>query len=94
MVDLAYGGARLPRLHAAAWRKSKHSNPSGNCVEMTWLPAERVAVRDSRCPDGPALIFTHTEWEEFLRYVKMTDVKQAPSRKPASEEGSAKEGRL
>lgn len=72
MVDLAYGGAQSPLLHAAAWRKSKHSNPSGNCVETAWLPAGRVGVRDSRCPDGPALVFTHVEWVAFLRRVKET----------------------
>lgn len=41
----------------AAWIKSGRSNPNGECVEMARLPGGRVAVRNSRYPDGPALIF-------------------------------------
>ena len=60
--------AALPSLlRAAKWRKSRHSNPSGNCVEIARLPGQRVAVRDSRRPDGPALLFSQAEWETFLR---------------------------
>jgi hypothetical protein len=54
------------QLRAAKWRKSRHSNPSGNCVEMARLPGEQVAVRDSHRPDGPALLFTRAAWERFL----------------------------
>jgi hypothetical protein len=46
--------------------KSRHSNPSGNCVEMARLPGEQVAVRDSHRPDGPALLFSRVAWERFL----------------------------
>ncbi len=66
MVDVVYNGVRASRLHHAAWRKSRHSNPSGNCVEAALLPAGGVAVRNSRYPDGPALIFTQAEWDAFL----------------------------
>jgi hypothetical protein len=66
-MDLAYSGMQASLLRGAAWRKSRHSNPSGNCVEMARLSAGRVAVRNSRHPDGPALIFPRAEWEAFLR---------------------------
>ncbi len=33
---------------------------------MASLPGERVAVRDSHRPDGPALLFTRAAWERFL----------------------------
>jgi|GEM_PF-257701 hypothetical protein len=66
MVDVAYNGVQASRLRRAAWRKSRYSNPSGNCVEATGLPAGGVAVRNSRYPDGPALIFTRAEWDAFL----------------------------
>ena len=54
------------QLRAAKWRKSRHSNPSGNCVEMARLPGEQVAVRDSHRPDGPALLFCRAALERFL----------------------------
>jgi hypothetical protein len=41
----------------ATWIKSNRSNPNGECVEMARLSDGRVAVRNSRYPDGPALIF-------------------------------------
>ena len=59
--------ASLP--HAAAWRKSSYSNPSGNCLEAAEL-AGGVALRDSRLPDGPALAFTRVTWDEFLCRVR------------------------
>ena len=60
--------AALPSLlRAAKWRKSSHSNPSGNCVEIARLAGQRVAVRDSRRPEGPALVFSQAAWETFLR---------------------------
>lgn len=65
-MDVVYNGVRASSLHQASWRKSTYSNPSGNCVESAELPAGDVAVRNSRFPDGPALIFTPAEWEAFL----------------------------
>ncbi len=65
-VDVAYNGVKASRLRKAAWRKSRYSNPSGNCVEAAGLPAGGVAVRNSRYPDGPALVFTRAEWEAFV----------------------------
>ena len=65
-MDLVPSHLLPAQLRAAKWRKSRHSNPSGNCVEMARLPGERVAVRDSHRPDGPALLFTRAVWEQFL----------------------------
>jgi hypothetical protein len=52
-----------------AWRKSSYSNPSGNCLEAAEL-AGGVALRDSRFPDGPALVFSSVTWDGFIRSVK------------------------
>lgn len=42
---------------APQWRKSRHSNPSGNCVEIAVLATERIGVRNSRNPDAATLAF-------------------------------------
>jgi hypothetical protein len=69
-VDLAYGGIRPLQLPGAAWQKSSYSNPSGNCVEMARLPAGQVAVRDSKRPGDPVLVFTRAEWSAFLTAIR------------------------
>lgn len=66
IVDLGYDGTPDARLEQAVWRKSHHSNPSGNCVEMAELPGGQIAIRNSRQPAGPALIYTRTEIAAFL----------------------------
>ena len=69
-MDLVPNPLLPAQLRAVKWRKSRHSNPSGNCVEMARLPGEQVAVRDSHRPEGPALLFTRAAWERFLHGVR------------------------
>ncbi|GAA0968878.1 hypothetical protein GCM10009555_015030 [Acrocarpospora macrocephala] len=58
-------------LSVAEWRKSKRSGGSGGqCVEVATNLPDVIAVRDSKDPSGPALIFTPDEWRAFLRGVK------------------------
>ncbi|HTV99288.1 MAG TPA: DUF397 domain-containing protein [Streptosporangiaceae bacterium] len=54
----------------ADWLKSRRSNPSGNCVEVAALPDGEIAVRNSRHPSGPALVYTRAEMSAFLAGVK------------------------
>ena len=48
------------------WRKSQASNPRGDCVELAKLAGGAVAVRHSRNPSGPALVYTSAEIAAFL----------------------------
>jgi hypothetical protein len=68
-----YNGMPAGDLAGARWWKSGRSSAQGNCVETAALPGDRVAVRNSRHPRGPVLIFSHAEVRAFLEGVKDGD---------------------
>jgi hypothetical protein len=51
-----YNGMSARELTGAAWRKSQRSNSQGACVELARISAETIALRNSRDPQGAALI--------------------------------------
>lgn len=54
-------------LGAAAWRKSSYSSDTGgNCVEIATQP-HRIAVRDSKNPDGGAFTVSPAAFTTFVR---------------------------
>ncbi|OPF70923.1 DUF397 domain-containing protein [Streptomyces antioxidans] len=60
-----------PDLSTAAWRKSSYSNnDGGNCVEAADNLPGVVPVRDSKNPDGPALLFPTASWAVFIASLK------------------------
>ncbi|WP_406281649.1 DUF397 domain-containing protein [Nocardia sp. NBC_00881] len=57
-------------LSGARWFKSSRSQGGEACVEIAWLDAGQVGVRDSKNPSGPALVFAPAEWDFFAAGVK------------------------
>ncbi|MGK5533281.1 DUF397 domain-containing protein [Streptomyces sp. URMC 129] len=53
-----------------AWRKSSYSGvENANCLEVADRYPAGVPVRDSKCSDGPALVFPATGWAAFVSAV-------------------------
>jgi hypothetical protein len=50
---------------ALSWHKAARSHASGACVEVA-LASGKIAVRDSKDPDGAILLYTRAEWAAFL----------------------------
>jgi uncharacterized protein DUF397 len=58
-------------LTGANWHKSSRSSGNGgDCVEVADNLPDVVAVRDSKDPTGPALVFNQREWRAFVDGVK------------------------
>ncbi|MET9799711.1 DUF397 domain-containing protein [Streptomyces sp. NPDC006368] len=56
---------------AARWRKSTYSNGyEGLCVEVADNIPGVVPVRDSKAPQGPALVLAARAWVPFVEAVK------------------------
>nr|WP_194924917.1 DUF397 domain-containing protein [Catenulispora pinisilvae] len=47
------------------WHKASMSDSGGNCVQVA-RTTQGIAVRDSKNPDGPRLLFTDAEFTAFL----------------------------
>ncbi|MBV9141969.1 MAG: DUF397 domain-containing protein [Pseudonocardiales bacterium] len=50
------------------WRTSSYSPKGSACVQVASTP-ERILVRDSKDPDGPALAVPTPAWHTFLAAV-------------------------
>ncbi|MDF6021017.1 DUF397 domain-containing protein [Streptomyces sp. JH34] len=55
----------------AGWRKSSYSNSEGgSCLEVLDGYPSGVPVRDSKSPQGPALLIPAAGWSSFVAAVK------------------------
>ncbi|WP_043224283.1 DUF397 domain-containing protein [Streptomyces sp. NRRL F-5193] len=63
-------GTPAGKIVGVRWMKSRHSAADGNCVEVAALPGGGVAFRNSRDPEGPALVYTPAEMAAFLAGAK------------------------
>ena len=63
-----YNGMLAAELGDVCWQKSWHSNPNGECVELAALSTGEIAMRNSRFPAGPVLLYTRQRsphsWQE------------------------------
>ncbi|MFF4949974.1 DUF397 domain-containing protein [Streptomyces chattanoogensis] len=61
-------------LSTAEWAKSSYSDANGGeCLEFTRDLTEAhglIPIRDSKNPDGPALVFPAAHWSSFVTAVK------------------------
>ena len=59
----------------SGWRKSSHSNAdAGDCLEVLDDHLSGVPVRDSKAPNGPALVFSAHSWSCFISALRAADV--------------------
>ncbi|MFE7742891.1 DUF397 domain-containing protein [Nocardia sp. NPDC057455] len=61
------------------WFKSSYSSAEKDCVEVAFLGAGAVGVRDSKDPAGPALVFPADEWHSFTARIISGGLDQSQS---------------
>lgn len=91
LLSAIFNGMPAGDIPGATWRKSRHSGAQGNCVEVAELPSGEVAVRNSKDPNGPALVYTRAEIEAFVAGAKDGEFDLAPDL-PTSPAEAARDG--
>jgi hypothetical protein len=72
-MAITYNGMPAAELGDVRWQKAWRSNPNGECVELAALPSGEIAMRNSRFPAGPVLLYTQAEITAFLAGAKDGD---------------------
>ncbi|MET8135636.1 MULTISPECIES: DUF397 domain-containing protein [unclassified Streptomyces] len=65
-----HNGMSAVELGAEGWHKPWSGTNGGSCVEAKRLPDGSVALRQSRDPEGPALICSRDEIAAFIEGAK------------------------
>ncbi|MGF1426700.1 Scr1 family TA system antitoxin-like transcriptional regulator [Kitasatospora sp. LaBMicrA B282] len=60
--------ARLPQ--QTSWLKSSYSQQGGQCIEIAPTATPTLPLRDSKDPEGPALLFPTTSFTAFVNGIK------------------------
>ncbi|MFI1867665.1 DUF397 domain-containing protein [Streptomyces jumonjinensis] len=60
----------------AVWKKATASGGEGNCVEVadcTEFASRGIAIRDSKDPEGPVLLFQPATFSTFVSGIDVVD---------------------
>jgi uncharacterized protein DUF397 len=63
-------------LSSLTWHTSSYSSSNSNCVEVAATGAS-IAVRDSKDPHGPVLLFNAREWRAFVAAITAGGIDQS-----------------
>ena len=63
---MSSGTERPPVAFPPSGARAGGATRNGNCVEVADLPTGEVAMRNSRFPEGPALVYTRAEITAFV----------------------------
>jgi hypothetical protein len=80
------------QLSNVSWRRSRYSGATGNCVEVAPLGTGDVAVRNSRFPNGPVLIYTRDEMAAFLSGARAGEFDDVVDQRTVVEQGNRMTG--
>jgi hypothetical protein len=58
---------------ALTWFKSTRSSANGQCITCARLPGGGMAVKDSKHPRSPVLLFTPAQWRAFTQDLSRDD---------------------
>ncbi|MEU1202109.1 DUF397 domain-containing protein [Streptomyces sp. NPDC005813] len=65
-----HSGMSAAELGTEGWVKPWSGTNGGSCVEAKRLPDGSVALRQSKDPEGPALVYSRDEMIAFLQGAK------------------------
>ncbi|MCC9309014.1 DUF397 domain-containing protein [Kitasatospora sp. RB6PN24] len=63
-----------PEIDTRGWYKSSYSAQANECVESRLTASGGMAIRDSKDPQGPALVFPAGSWQAFVSTLRTPDV--------------------